>query len=108
MYINVVPFEAIKDNKSIIKKIKKIINENLVSNGGTLKRDDLLDGKYEFSFVTLALDEHGKLVGFSLIRTSDYDQHNTGYDSYYYISDIVVSKSFITNLMLKKCNRRGL
>ena len=64
---------------------------NLVINGGTLKQPNLIEGDYDWSHLALMKNE-GQVIGFALIRNSDHDQHMTGYDKYYYISQLVISK----------------
>lgn len=40
------------------------------------------------------LKRQNKCLGFALMRFSEYDQHNTSFDNYYYLSQIVISKNF--------------
>ena len=75
-----------------------IINENLVSNGGTLRQEDLLLQLHDWKYlITANIDDLP--VGISLVRKSHEDKHKTGYDNYYYISLIAV---------LPKVQRNGI
>ena len=68
-----------------------IIDENLESNGGTLRQDDLLLQRFDWQY--LLVDQvDGVPVGFSLIRKSLEDKHNTGYSEYNYLSVIAVKR----------------
>lgn len=71
---------------------QSIIESNLASNGGTLRQEDLLTQLFDWQYLITA-NVDNKPVGFSLIRKSHEDKHNTGYENYYYISVIAVHKS---------------
>ena len=71
---------------------QSIIDSNLVKNGGTLKQEDLLTQVFDWQYlITANIEDHP--IGFSLVRKSHEDKHNTGYDNYYYISVIAVHPS---------------
>lgn len=73
-----------------------IIEENLVSNGGSLKQEDLLLQLHDWQYLVLA-NINDQPVGLSLVRKSHEDKHKTGYDNYYYISLIAVLPSVQKN-----------
>ena len=81
------------DDRKIFNKLQPIINENLVSNGGTLRQAKLLEEPYEWTHLFLFKDGE-KIVGFAILRYSSYDQRLTGYGEYYYISNIVFLKKY--------------
>ena len=71
---------------------QSIIDSNLVKNSGTLKQEDLLTQVFDWQYlITANIEDHP--IGFSLVRKSHEDKHNTGYDNYYYISVIAVHPS---------------
>ena len=77
---------------------QSIIDENLVSNGGPLRQEDLLLQLLDWQYlITANVDE--KPIGLSLVRKSHEDKHNTGQTDYYYISLIAV---------LPKLQRNGI
>ena len=82
-----------KENRELafIKMLEcqSIIEDNLESNGGTLRQEDILWQPYDWQHIVIAtLDEIP--IGFSLVRKLDEDKHNTGYEEYLYISVIAV------------------
>lgn len=79
----------LSDDRKIFNKLQPIINENLDG----FRRSNILSLNYEWTHLFIA-KENGKIVGFVLIRRSSFDQHNTGFEEYYYISDIVMSKAY--------------
>ena len=77
----------------IVDRCQEIINDNLQSNGGTLKVSNIFQRDYNFTNLIVASFE-GKIVGFALVRLSD-NQHNLrGKTEYYYLSDIVVDRQY--------------
>jgi len=70
---------------------QSLIDQNLESNGGTLRQEDLLLQPHDWQYLVRAeIDEIP--VGFSLVRKSKEDKHNIGESEYYYISVIAVDK----------------
>lgn len=79
------------DIKQLFSECQPLVDENLVENGGTLKQANLINGNYNWSHLAI-MKVDNVVIGFALIRLSSYDQHNTGYENYYYISQLVISK----------------
>ena len=91
--VEYIDLEHAENRQAIFAELRPIINDNLVENGGTLLQGDLLTKDYDWSHLFVVRD-NGKVVVFDILRHSDYDQHQTGYDEYYYISDIVIARSY--------------
>ncbi len=70
-------------------KCQHIIDDNLVTNGGTLRQEDILLQLFDWQYLLIATIE-GQPVGFSLVRKSHEDKHHTGHEEYLYISVIAV------------------
>lgn len=70
---------------------QSIIDENLQCNGGTLRQEDLLLQPYNWQHLLVAQVDKVP-IGFSLIRKSPEDKHNTGYSEYNYLSVIAVKR----------------
>ena len=90
MKINIYNFKD-KPELSYLKMLEcqSIIDANLVSNGGTLRQEDLLLQLHDWHYLlTATIDDIP--VGLSLVRKSHEDKHKTGYNEYYYISLIAV------------------
>lgn len=81
------------DDRKIFNKLQPIINENTVINGGNLRQGALFDKDFDWSHLFIVRDDN-KIVGFAILRYSNYDQHYTGFDEYYYISDMVLLKKY--------------
>lgn len=89
-----------KDNLELayvrMLECQNIIDANLVSNGGTLRQEDLLLQQHDWQYlITANIDNQP--VGLSLIRLSHEDKHQVGKDNYYYISLIAVLPSVQRN-----------
>ena len=69
------------------------INESLVANEGTIWQATLLNKDFDWTHLFIVRDKW-KIIGFAIIRYSNYDQHMTGFNEYYYISDIVVARNY--------------
>ena len=82
-----------KDNPQLaylrMLECQSIIAANLVSNGGTLRQEDLLLQLHDWHYLLTATIDNIP-VGISLVRKSHEDKHKTGYNEYYYISLIAV------------------
>ncbi len=88
----------------VFKECQPLVDENLVENGGSLRHDNLIDRDYNWVFLfTAKISEN--IVGFSVVRFLDENQHNITDSGYYYISQIVVAKDYqhmgIGSLLLK-------
>ena len=84
-----------KDNRELaflrMLECQSLIDQNLESNCGTLRQEDLLLQPHDWQYLVRAeIDEIP--VGFSLVRKSIEDKHNIGTEDYYYISVIAVDK----------------
>ena len=77
----------LSDDRKIFNKLQPIINEN----NGNLKITDLFNELYIWTHLFLVKVD-SKIVGFAIIRRLSKDEHNTGFDEYYYISDMVLLK----------------
>lgn len=93
MDIEVIKIEDKKQLEELFTDCWQIVEENLEVNGGTLKQSNLIERDYKWSHLVL-LKRQNKCLGFALMRFSEYDQHNTSFDNYYYLSQIVISKNF--------------
>ena len=93
MKIELIDLKNNNNLESYKEVLQDIIEANLVKNDGTLIRGDILSKDFKWSHLYLLMDSN-KVVGFALVRESTYDQHNTGYDSYYYISDIAIAPQY--------------
>ena len=79
--------------QDIVKKCKEIINENLQTNGGTLKVSDIFERDFNWANLIIAVINN-EIIGFALIRQSNNTHNLKESDFYYYLSDIVVKKDF--------------
>lgn len=93
MKIEIIPVQNKEDLQQQFVPCQHIVEENLEVNGGTLKQDNLIEQDYKWSHLVL-LKKEEDCLGFALIRFSEYDQHRTSFDNYYYISQIAISKKF--------------
>lgn len=80
-------------NKEAVDACKKIIDENLEVNGGTLKVADIFERDFKWSNLIIAVVDN-QIVGFSLVRSSENTHNLKNVDAYYYLSDIIVKKDF--------------
>lgn len=92
MKIDMIDLRKSEDRK-IFNKLQPIINDNMVANGGTIRQATLLNKDHDWTHLFVVRDGE-KIVGFAILRYSNYDQHYTGFDEYYYISSIVLLKEY--------------
>lgn len=96
--------ESLVQHDDLVKACKEIINENLRTNGGTLKIADIFERDFKWTNLVVVI-VNNQVVGFALVRESENKHNLKEASSYYYLSDIVVKKEFrnqgIGELILK-------
>lgn len=85
----------LSDYQEIIDRCQKIIDENLTSNGGTLKQGNIFQKDLPFTNLLIACIDND-IIGFALLRTSENTHNLKEANNYFYLSDIVVKNGYKT------------